>query len=149
MNLGCRSSCVRRGKARGLGSSEGCCLTIHCWVLFKISPLLACHGKRDYADFIVRSDMKAIAVLSARSSRATIVMVLCVCVLSQMLGMPVTLVGLLASSDLLTETVSEDFSLTPIVPEPGILGSSRIGVEFQPSRHLPVYVNSVFHPPQT
>ena len=93
--------------------------------------------------------MKAIAVLSARSSRATVVVVLCVCVLSQMLGVPVTLVGLLASSDLLTETVSEDFSLTPIVPELGLSGASRSCVESQPSLHLPLYVTSVFHPPQT
>lgn len=129
--------------------SEDCCL--HNSVLGAIHDMtpLACHGKRDYADSIARLDMKAIAVLSARSSRATVVVVLCVCVLSQMLGVPVTLVGLLASSDLLTETVSEDFSLTPIVPELGLSGASRSCVESQPSLHLPLYVTSVFHPPQT
>lgn len=74
---------------------------------------------------------------------------LCVCVLGQMLGMPVTLMGLLTSPDMLAESVSEDFSLTPVLPEPGILGSSRIHAEVQPSFYLPVFVTSVFHPPQT
>ncbi len=75
------------------------------------------------------------------------VIFLCVCVLSQMLGMPVTLVGILASSDLLAETVSEDFSLTQVVPE--LLNSepSRLDVIFQTSPHLPVFVTTVFHPP--
>ena len=74
---------------------------------------------------------------------------LCVCVLGQMLGMPVTLIGLLTSPDMLAESVSEDFSLTPVLPEPGIPGSSRIHAEVQRSFYLPVFVTSVFHPPQT
>lgn len=92
--------------------------------------------------------MKAIAGLSARSSLAgAVVLLLCVCVLSQMLGMPVTLVGILASSDLLTETVSEDLSLTPVVPEFEKSDPSRLDVIFQASPHLPVFVKTVFHPP--
>lgn len=74
---------------------------------------------------------------------------LCVCVLGQMLGMPVTLIGLLTSSDVLAESVSEDFSLTPVLPEPEMPGSSRIHAEVRPSFYLPVFVTSVFHPPQT
>ncbi|WHZ29606.1 MAG: hypothetical protein OJF51_004408 [Nitrospira sp.] len=74
---------------------------------------------------------------------------LCMCVLGQMLGMPVTLIGLLTSSDVLAESVSEDFSLTPVLPEPEMPGSSRIHAEVRPSFYLPVFVTSVFHPPQT
>jgi len=77
------------------------------------------------------------------------VALLCVCVLGQMLGMPVTLIGLLTSSDMLVEPVSEDFSLIPVLPEPGIAGSSRTHAEVQSSLYLPVFVTSVFHPPQT
>jgi hypothetical protein len=93
--------------------------------------------------------MKAVAVLSARGSRVAVVVFLCVCVLSQMLGMPVTLVGLLASSDLLTETVSEDFSLTSVVPEPGTFSSHRLHAELLPALYLPVFSTAVFHPPPT
>ena len=74
---------------------------------------------------------------------------LCVCVLSQMLGTPVTLIGLLTSPDMLAESISEDFSLIPVLPELGISTSSRIQAEVQPLLYLPVFVTSVFHPPQT
>jgi hypothetical protein len=93
--------------------------------------------------------MRAGCVLYRRKVWASVVVVLCICVLSQMLGVPFTLVGLLTSSDMLVESASEDFSLTPVVPEAGISGSSRIHAEFRPSLHLPVFVTSVFHPPQT
>lgn len=91
--------------------------------------------------------MKAIAVLSARSSRAPMVALLCVCVLSQMLGMPGTLVGLLASLDLLTETVSADFSLTQVVPELEKAVPRRLHLIFHASPNPPVFVTTVFHPP--
>jgi len=73
---------------------------------------------------------------------------LCICVLSLMLGTPISLSSLLISSDILTESVSEGFSVPPIVPEPGIPSAYRMPLEFQPSSHLPIFVTSVFHPPQ-
>lgn len=79
---------------------------------------------------------------------ACAMLLLCVCVVAQMLGIPVTLLGLL-NSDMLTESepVSEDFSALSPLPElerPGLL---RILSEFRPVRHLPVLTISVFHPP--
>jgi hypothetical protein len=72
---------------------------------------------------------------------------ICVCVLSLMLGTPISLSNLLISSDILTESVSEGFSVPPIAPKPGAPSAHRISVEFQPALHLPVFVTSVFHPP--
>lgn len=77
-----------------------------------------------------------------------VVVLLCFCVLAQMLGMPVTMLGLVTTSDMLVESVSEDFSLIPVVPEPGTSGPSHTQAEFQASLHFPVFVTSVFHPPQ-
>lgn len=73
---------------------------------------------------------------------------LCICVLSLMLGVPISLSSLLISSDILTESVSEGFSVLPTVPKPGVPSAHRLSVEFQSSLHLPVFVTSVFHPPQ-
>jgi hypothetical protein len=73
---------------------------------------------------------------------------LCVCVLSQMLGAPVTMVNLFTSADLLTESVSEESSLPSTVLEPDTPGPFRFNSESQPPLHLRVFVTSVFHPPQ-
>lgn len=97
---------------------------------------------------MMRSHKEIGCVFYQRYGLLSVVALLCVCVLAQMLGMPMTMFGLLTSSDMLVESVSEDFSLTPVVPQPGTLGSSHIHVIFQPSLHRPVFVTSVFHPPQ-
>jgi hypothetical protein len=79
---------------------------------------------------------------------ACLIILLCICVVTQMLGVPVTLIGLL-NADVLTksEPVSEDFSAlsTLILPErPGLL--SMIA-ELYPFPQLPVLATSVFRPP--
>ena len=77
-----------------------------------------------------------------------LIVLLCVCVVAQMLGAPVTLLGLL-NSDMLAESepVSEDFSALTPLPEPEGPGLLRVLSEFRPVRHLPVVITSVFHPP--
>lgn len=72
---------------------------------------------------------------------------LCVCVLSQMLGMPVTLGSLLSSDDMLSQPTSEDFSLLPTLPKLEARSSSRPRSEIQTPRYVPVFVKSLFHPP--
>jgi hypothetical protein len=64
-----------------------------------------------------------------------------------MLGAPITLLGLLAS-DTPAESLSEDFSIPPITPEPGAPSRSSFYAEFNPSPHLPIFSTAVFHPPQ-
>jgi len=71
----------------------------------------------------------------------------CICILSQMLGVPVTLLGLL-TSDTPVELLSEDFSILPITTVPGRPIGSSFHVEFEPSFHIPIFSTSVFHPPQ-
>jgi hypothetical protein len=77
----------------------------------------------------------------------SVVLFLCVCILSQMFGVPITLVGLFTSAGMLTETVSEEFSLPSTGIEPDNVGPFRFHIEFLPSHQLPVFVTSVFHPP--
>jgi hypothetical protein len=79
----------------------------------------------------------------------SVALFLCVCVFSQMLGAPVTLASLLTSVDMLTESVSEEFSLPPTVPEPEAPRPLRVNMEFQPALHLPVLSASLFHPPRS
>lgn len=77
-----------------------------------------------------------------------LILLVCLCVVFQMLGAPVTLLGLL-TSDTPVESLSEDFSIPPITPEPGIPSHSRFSVEGQPPGHLPIFSTAVFHPPQS
>ena len=79
---------------------------------------------------------------------ACVVVLLCLCVVTQMLGMPATLVDLL-NTDVLTksEPVSEDFSTPSLSPEPERPRLFNFFSELRPVVHLPVLLTSVFHPP--
>lgn len=86
----------------------------------------------------------------ARTMGSTcMVLLLSGCLLAQMLGAPITLSSLLVSSDPLSESVYEDFSLLSVVSEPGISGPRFLHTEFQSASYLPILLTSVFHPPQT
>lgn len=75
------------------------------------------------------------------------ILLLCVCVLSQMFGSPITLVSLATSVDLLTDSVSEeDLGIHQTVPDLGTT-SHLLHIELQPSHYSPVFATSVFHPP--
>jgi hypothetical protein len=76
-----------------------------------------------------------------------LILFVCICVVSQMLGAPVTLLGLL-TSDTPVESLSEDFSILPIMPELGKSSRSSLSVDIQPLPHLPIFSTTVFHPPQ-
>lgn len=79
---------------------------------------------------------------------ACLLIVLCVCVLAQMLGTPFTLLSLL-NSDMLTqsEPISEDFSAFSPSLEPERSRLLHMFTDFRPLLHLPVLLTSVFHPP--
>jgi len=79
---------------------------------------------------------------------ACLVVLLCVCVVTQMLGAPVTLIGLM-NSDMLTksEPVSEDFSSLSPSLEPEKPGLLHFFTESSLVLQLPVLATSVFHPP--
>lgn len=91
--------------------------------------------------------------MAAPSSRCTtgvacLVVLLCVCVVTQMLGVPATLMDLL-NSDVLTksEPVSEDISAFAPLLEPEKPRPFNFFNESRPVLHLPVLLTSVFHPP--
>ena len=71
----------------------------------------------------------------------------CICVVSQMLGAPVTLIDLF-TSETPAESLSEDFSIPPITPKPGTPSWFSLHVAFEPSFRIPIFSTSVFHPPQ-
>jgi len=79
---------------------------------------------------------------------AYLIMVLCICVVTQMLGVPVTLIGLL-NADVLTksEPISEDFSTLSTLPEPGRLHLLSMVAELYLLPHFPVLATSIFCPP--
>lgn len=76
-----------------------------------------------------------------------LILFVCICVVSQMLGAPVTLLSLL-TSDTPVELLSEDFSIPPFTPVPGTPSRSSFYAELEPSFHIPIFSISVFHPPQ-
>jgi len=72
---------------------------------------------------------------------------LCLCVVFQILGVPVTLLALL-TSDSPAESLSEDFSILPILLK--IRTPIRIAFHVELQRHiyLPIFSTAIFHPPQ-
>lgn len=79
---------------------------------------------------------------------ACFVVFCCLCVATQMLGVPITLLDLLNSDMLMEpEAGSEDLSTLPSTPKPEKLALYRLFTEFHPVLHLPVLLTSVFRPP--
>lgn len=77
-----------------------------------------------------------------------LILLLCICVVTQMLGVPVTLIGLLTADGLTkAEPVSEDFSTLSTLPEPGRPGILSLLIQFRSMSKLPVLPVSVFRPP--
>mgnify|MGYP001214794598 FL=1 len=77
---------------------------------------------------------------------ACLVSFLCLCVVFQMLGVPVTLLALLAS-DSPIESLSEDFSILPVILEPRTFNRIAFYVEFQRLVYLPIFSPAIFRPP--
>ena len=98
-------------------------------------------------------DGPALRSVFRTSGAASVIMLLCVCVVVQMLGVPFTFLGLLSAdllnSDMLTESESESEDLTALslsagLERPRLFYSSA---ELRAIRHLPLLPISVFHPP--
>lgn len=77
---------------------------------------------------------------------ACIISLLCLCVVFQMLGVPVTLLALLAS-DSPIESISEDFSILPVILEPSTFNRIALYVESQRLVYLPIFSTAIFRPP--
>lgn len=85
---------------------------------------------------------------SRANGLACVVVLLCVCIIAQMLGAPFTLLGLM-DSDVLTESepVSEDVMALSSSPEPERPRLFHVLADSSSVLHLPVLLTSVFRPP--
>lgn len=93
-------------------------------------------------------DEETVRFLPVGTASVILVVFVCLCVVFQMLGVPVTLLDLL-TSDAPVESLSEDFSIPPSMPEPGTPDRSRFTAESQSFLHFPIFSTAVFHPPQS
>ena len=72
---------------------------------------------------------------------------LCLCVVTQLLGAPVTLLNPAAMADTLTASVLEGFSVPPSLPQLAPSHESARVQDIGPILHVPVLVSTLFHPP--
>jgi hypothetical protein len=74
-------------------------------------------------------------------------MLLCFCVVVQMLGVPVTLLNSGGAADALAASAYEGFSVPSSLPQ--LTPSFKIVpvTDAQPSVHVPVLASALFHPP--
>ncbi len=86
-------------------------------------------------------------ILQNRGS-VCLVVLLCVCVIVQILGSPFAMVAQDTTTDVLRITLSEGFSLPEIAFELETRSRPCLREEFVSVTHLPVLPKSVFHPPQ-
>lgn len=93
-------------------------------------------------------DSKIFRLAWCKGNGMCLAVVLCVCVVAQMLGAPFTLLDLL-SSDMLAESelVSEDFSSLSSSPDPERPRLLHSFTELRSVLHLPLLSTSVFRPP--
>jgi len=75
------------------------------------------------------------------------VMLLCICIMVQMLGVPVTLLNPGGAADTLAVSVSEGFSVPSSLPQ--LMPSVEMVpvTDAQLSVHVPVLASVLFHPP--
>ncbi len=77
----------------------------------------------------------------------TMVVVLCLCVMVQMLGVPATLLHSLETVDALAVSVSEGFSVPSSFPQPTPSVEVVSVTDAQSSAHVVVLASALFHPP--
>lgn len=97
---------------------------------------------------MIRRNVTALPFMSKSRGLVFLVLILCVCVVGQVLGTPFTIAGQDTTTDVLRASLSEGFSLPVIVSELRTLSLSHLQAEFVPVTHLPVIPKSIFHPPQ-
>lgn len=75
------------------------------------------------------------------------IMLLCVCVLVQMLGVPGTLLHPVDISDAAAASVLEGFSVPPALPQLALSSGSVLLADAHPLVHVPILASALFHPP--
>jgi hypothetical protein len=87
------------------------------------------------------------AISSRGIGLAFVVVLLCFCVVAQMLGTPVTLINLL-DAKMSMELASEDLSIPSGMPITGLTSSPVLYEQTALPLYLPIFATSIFHPPQ-
>jgi hypothetical protein len=75
------------------------------------------------------------------------VLLLSLCVVVQMLGVPVTLLNPMEAADTLADSVSEGFSVPSSRPQLMLSFRKISATDDQPSMHVLVLASALFHPP--
>jgi hypothetical protein len=89
----------------------------------------------------------SIARTRSRGVRTVVILFLCLSVIMQMLGVPVTLLSPALSLDTLDASVLEGFSIPPAVPQLTRSSETIPVTDAQPSGHVPILASTLFHPP--
>lgn len=74
-------------------------------------------------------------------------MLLCLCIMVQMLGVPMTLLSPTGTVDTLAVSASEWFAVPPSIPQPTPSVEMVPVTDAPPSVHVPVLASVLFHPP--
>lgn len=82
-----------------------------------------------------------------RGSVVVVILFLCICVVLQMLGVPVTLLNPSLSSDILGTSVLEGFSVPPAPPHLNPFSAFVLVTQGHASVHMPLLASDLFHPP--
>ena len=80
-------------------------------------------------------------------ARMAMILLLSLCVLVQMLGVPVTLLNPMDVADTLADSVSEGFSVPSSRPQLTLSFKTISATDDQPSMHVLVLAAAMFHPP--
>lgn len=80
-------------------------------------------------------------------ARMGMVLLLSLCVLVQMLGVPVTLLNPVEAADTLADSVSEGFSVPSSRPQLTLSLGKISATDDQPSMYVLVFASAMFHPP--
>jgi len=75
------------------------------------------------------------------------VVLLCLCIMVQMLGVPMTLLNPGGAVDTLAVSASEGFSVPSSIPQLTPSVEMVPVTDVQPSIHVPVLASTLFHPP--
>lgn len=109
----------------------------------------SCNRRREGVLFIQMPQLCHNCFKESRNGKAymTIVMLLCLSILVQMLGVPVTLLNPFEPADTQSVSVLEGFSVPSSLPQLTPSFGTDTATDTQPSVHLPVLVSVPFHPP--
>lgn len=72
---------------------------------------------------------------------------LCLCIVVQMLGVPVTLLSPVGTVETLSASASEGFSVPSSIPQLTPAIEMVLVTDSPPSVHIPVLASTLFHPP--